>query len=139
MKYKYGPFISQASGTGDVQTFPIVNVTLRNGRNQINIDCLIDSGASESLFNEDIAELLGIDLTKATPEKYVGIGDINIDGYKSSVMLKLSGFEKWIKFEAGFVSQNEMPLLGHSGFFENYEITFRAYQSRFEIKNKDSQ
>lgn len=113
----------------------MVNVTLKKGRRTINIDCLVDSGASQSLLNTDIAELLEIDLAKAPRQKYVGIGNNTLEGYKSSVSLKLSGFDTWVTFEAGFVEQNEMPLLGHAGFFENYEITFRAYQNRFEIKS----
>jgi hypothetical protein len=123
VKYKYKPYTSVS---GDLLTFPIVNVTLTHGRKRINIDCLVDSGASESLFSFDIAALLGIDLNEATPQEYVGIGNVVLQGYKSGVQLKLTGFDKWITFEAGFIKQNEMPLLGHSGFFENFEITFRA-------------
>ncbi len=99
---------------------------------------MVDSGASESLFSLDIAKLLEIDLAKAETQDYIGIGNIAITGFKSSIMLKLSGFDTWLSFEAGFVEQNEMPLLGHSGFFENYEVTFRAYQNSFEIKSKRS-
>ena len=121
---------------GDLVKFPIVNVTLKNGRNKLDIKCLVDSGASESLFSIEIADLLGIDLAKSTRQNYTGIGDIRITGYKSEIQLKLSGFDTWITFEAGFTEKNEMPLLGHSGFFENYEVIFRAYQERFEIKSR---
>lgn len=120
---------------GKLLTFPMVNVTLKHGRHRINIDCLVDSGASESLFSTDIATVLGIDLTTAVRQEYLGIGNTVINGYKSKVSLKLSGFDKWIEFEAGFIPQNEMPLLGHSGFFEHYEITLRAYHNRLEIKS----
>ena len=133
MKYKYKPY---ESVSGDLLTFPMVNVTLKAGRKEINIDCLVDSGASESLFSFDIADLLGIDLSQATPQEYLGIGNVAIQGYRSKIQMKLTGFDKWIAFKAGFIEQNEMPLLGHSGFFENFEITFRASQRRFEITSK---
>lgn len=135
MKYRYRPYADQRFPNGDLIVFPLVNLTLKKGRRTLSIDCLVDSGASQSLFNTDIAELLEIDLTKAARQNYVGIGNNTLEGYRSSVSLKLSGFDTWVTFEAGFVEQNEMPLLGHAGFFENYEITFRAYQNRFEIKS----
>ena len=136
MKYKYKPYSNQTAPNGDLLTFPIVSAILKHGKHEINIECLVDSGASESLFSLDIAHLLGIDLSKAKPQSYIGIGNISVQGFKNDVKLKLSGFDTWITFEAGFIDQNEMPLLGHSGFFDNYEITFRAYQNRFEIKSK---
>lgn len=136
MKYKYKPYANTTAANGELLTFPIVSVILKSGRTEISIECLVDSGASESLFSLDIARLLGVDLTKTQPQSYIGIGNISVPGYKSPVKLKLAGFDTWIAFDAGFIDQNEMPLLGHSGFFDNYEIIFRAYQNRFEIKSK---
>lgn len=132
MKYKYKP---QASAGDDIIRYPLANVTLKHGRKTLNLDCLVDSGASESLFSFDIAKLLNIDPGKSDPQEYVGIGDIGVTGYRTGIQLRLSGFHQWINLEAGFIGQNDVPLLGHSGFFENFEITFRAARGLFEIKN----
>ena len=135
MKYKYRTFVSPNDPEG-VYTYPLVGATLKHGRKQIRVDCLVDSGATESLFSYDIAALLGIDLTKAQEQEYIGIGTSTFKGRRKTVQLKLNGFDTWISIDAGFIDQNEMPLLGHSGFFENYEIVFRAYEEKFEIKKR---
>lgn len=135
MKFKYKPHSNLVTPDGNPQTFPLLKVTLKHGRSEVIIDCLLDSGASESLFGVDIATVLNIDLSKAPEQDYTGIGDSEVKGYRHPVLLKVSGFDTWITINAGFVEQNEMPLLGHSGFFENHEITFRAGQNRFEVKN----
>ena len=79
---------------------------------------------------------MGIDLTKAKTREYEGIGDTKITGHICKVMLKVNKFNEWITVEAGFISNNEMLLLGQSGFFERYEITFRSFQNQFEINKK---
>ncbi len=135
MKYKYKTFVNPNDPDG-VYIYPLVGVTLKHGKKQISVDCLVDSGATESLFNYDIADLLGIDLTKAPEQEYVGIGTSTFKGRRKTIQLKLNGFDTWITINAGFIDQNEMPLLGHSGFFENYEIVFKAYQEKFEIKKR---
>lgn len=135
MKFKYKPFQNMMADNGDFLVFPLLQVTLKNGRESLSLDCLVDSGAGNCLFSTDIAQILGVDLSSAAKQEYYGIGNIAVTGYKSDIQLKVSGFEKWITIEAGFVDQNEMPLLGHSGFFENYEVIFRAYHNRFEIKS----
>lgn len=79
---------------------------------------------------------MGIDLSKAETGLYEGLGNVRVRGYIHSVMLRVKGFSEWIAIEVGFVDENEMPLLGQAGFFENYEVIFRGYQNRFEIKKK---
>jgi hypothetical protein len=91
-------------------TFPIVNVTLKHGRKKINIDCLVDSGASESLFSFDIAALLGIDLNEATPQEYVGIGNVVLQGYKSGVQRKLTGFDNGSLLKPDLLSKTKCPF-----------------------------
>ncbi len=135
MKYRYKTFLSPNDRDG-FYTYPLVGVTLKHGRKQISVDCLVDSGATESLFSYDIATLLGIDLTKTPRQDYVGVGNSTFKGRRTTIQLKLNGFDTWTSINAGFIDQNEMPLLGHSGFFENYEIIFRAYQEKFEIKKR---
>lgn len=134
MKFKYKPFFDLPESEGGSDVLPLLSVRLKNGRNELTVRCLVDSGASETLLSADIAELLGIDLTKAEEQSYIGIGETPIRGFSHKLMLKVSGFDEWIVVIAGFIPENEMPLLGHSGFFESYEVTFRAFYKSFEIK-----
>lgn len=136
MKFRYRAYKKQDDLNAGYGKMPLLQVQLKRGKKTIDLDCLVDSGAGDCLFNSDIAEVLGIDLTKAQPRKYEGIGGIVIPGHICSVMLKVKGFAEWTTIEAGFIAENEMPLLGQSGFFENYEVTFRSYRNQFEVKKK---
>ncbi len=132
MRYKYQSYITENDPDGLI-LYPLVNVDLRRGRKVVNIDCLIDSGASESLFSLDLAVILGVDLARAPRQEYVGISTETVHGFKADIDLRLKGFKNWITLNVGFADLNEMPLLGHSGFFENFEINFQADRGLFTI------
>lgn len=137
MKFRYKTYEDHTNDEGDLVLYPLVRVTLKHGRKSVELDCLVDSGASDSLFSVEIADALGIDLSKARQNIYLGIGETTVVGYKAMVQMRLSGFDQWISVSVGFTSQNDMSLLGHSGFFENYEITFRAYSNQLEIRSRN--
>ena len=134
MKVKYKPHKNLVDADGDYLTFPLLHVRLKHGRQTIDLECLVDSGATDSLFSDDIAEALGIDLRRAEKRIYYGLGDRVVEGRLHTIKLNVAGFAQWDTFKAGFIPKNEMPLLGQSGFFDLYEITFRKFQNRFEIK-----
>lgn len=115
---------------------PLLQVTLLHSKNRIDLDCLVDSGAGDCIFSKDIAEIRGIDIGKGEPRDYEGIGGAGMTGYLHQVKLRPKGFSKWITVEAGFIDHDDIPLLGQSGFFDSYEVTFRAYKNQFEIKSK---
>ena len=136
MKVKYRP--NKRTNAGFKQ-MPLLIVRMRHGRNSINLDCLVDSGAGESVFSVDVADALGIDLTNAPEQIYEAVGGNTLSAKKHSIELQVSGFtDEWISIEAGFILEDEIPLLGQTGFFESYEITFRAYRNQFEITRKKS-
>lgn len=138
MKFKYRTFKKQDDPNIQYAKMPLLQVQLKHGKKSLDIECLVDSGAEDCLFNADVAAALGIDLTKGTAHKYEGIGNILVAGHVYPIMLKVKGFETWIRIEAGFIDENEISLLGQTGFFENYEVIFRGYRKQFEIKNKST-
>lgn len=136
MKFKYRYYKDAESEVTYRSKLPLLEVRLEYAGNHIDLDCLLDSGAGDSLFSQDIADVLGIDLSQAHTRQYYGIGDTSVKGYLHSVRLRIKGFTEWITIEAGFIENDQMPLLGQSGVFENYDITFRGYKGRFEINPK---
>ena len=54
-------------------------------------------------------------------------------GHIASIQLLVKGFADPIDIEVAFVEGNAIPLLGQSGFFDNYEVRFQRYKGRFEI------
>ena len=99
---------------------------------------LVDTGATDCLFDRNVADVLG--LTFADSDKtreYVGVGGQSVPGHIHSNQLQIQGFSEWIELEAGFIDA-ELPyqLLGQTGFFDNYEINFKRFRGRFEIKSR---
>ena len=107
----------------DNQYFPIIEVKLKNHKNELNVKALVDSGASFSVFHPEIARELGIDLEKGKKIYLTGIGG-RILGYihKVSVSIGNKDFICKIIFSPEFnVSFN---LLGRDNFFIPFIISF---------------
>lgn len=135
MKVKYRTYVRR--GAEEFGKMPIMHVLLKNGKNAINLDCLVDSGAGECVFNVDIADALGLDLTGAPTKQYEAVGGTTLTAKIHPIKLQVVGFnDEWITIKAGFIADDEIPLLGHAGFFEHYELTFRSYRSQFEVKSR---
>lgn len=138
MKFKYRVYKKLGNPQAGYDEMPLLQVQLAFGRKRINLDCLVDSGAGESLFSTDIADVLEIDLSNAPIQTYEGIGGKNIQGRKKNIRLHINGFSdsEWIKIPAGFIDYDEMPLIGQRGFFDSYEVIFRRFKRKFEINKR---
>jgi hypothetical protein len=85
-------------------------------------EVVIDSGASRCMFHADFARFLGIDLARCPIEPTLGIsGSENV--YLHDVNLYIPGGVVAIRdgFKEGLPVAG---LLGMSGFFEHFKITF---------------
>ena len=86
----------------------------------------------------DVADDLGIELAESGPKReYFGVGGHSLIGHMHRVKLQIQGFSEWIEIEVAFIdAQLPYQLLGESGLFDNYEISFQRYRGRFEIKSR---
>ncbi|HET8826757.1 MAG TPA: hypothetical protein VFM77_16570 [Terriglobales bacterium] len=85
-------------------------------------EAIIDSGATRCLFDWSIGDFLGIDRSKCKVEKTSGIGGIE-QVYVHEVLLHIPGGA--VTITAGF--KEKLPvagLLGMTGFFEHFRVTF---------------
>ena len=96
---------------------PLLEVRLSHKSNYIDLDCLVDSGAIDSMFHLDVAEELGIDLHGREQRDYFSIEGSIIIGQVCPVQLQVKGLPDPIEIEAAFVEINQIPLLGQVGFF----------------------
>ena len=95
---------------------------------------LIDSGADRSLFNIQIAEKIGLDLTKAPEEVFGGIEGGNLKAKLHKVKLQIVGISEEIEILAGFVDSGGVAaILGQEGFFDAYKIKFERDHGVVEI------
>lgn len=133
---KYRRYSDKTSPFRNFGKAPYLWVRLANGDNYIELDCLVDSGAGDSLFTVDVAEALEIDLTDAPEKTYYGLNNEPVVGRIHPVQLQVKGLDEWVTIYAAFIEIDQIPLLGQSGFFDYYEVTFRRYKGRFEVSSR---
>ena len=117
---------------------PLLQVRLGFATNHTDVVGLVDTGATDCLFDRDVADDLGIELADSDiTREYVGVGGQAVVAHIHSIRLQIQGFSEWIEIEAGFIDANlPYQLLGQAGLFDNYEISFQRYRGRFEIKSR---
>ncbi len=84
---------------------------------------LVDSGADDCLFPLEVAHFLKLPLKRDAVHHYGGIGAGSIAATFGNVTLVVG---KWrIPLYAGFSdAPSIVPILGQSGFFSEFEISF---------------
>lgn len=118
--------------------YPLLRVFVRHGTNMTRYLALLDTGATDCIFPASSgARDLGIDVRKGRPLPFKGIAAQEAQGFLHRVQLQVEGFTHWIDVEAAFVEQEEMPIIGQSGFFDNYQVVFERFRGHFEVYTKE--
>lgn len=133
MKFPYLKLPSTVPGIKWIAR-PYIQVKLTGPRGSSVGYALIDSGADRSLFNIQIAEKIGLDLSKATDEYFGGIEGGNLKAKLHKVKLEIIGMDEEIEILAGFIdSSGVAAILGQDGFFDTYKIKFEKDHGVIEI------
>lgn len=114
-------FPYQRNSAGD--SFPVIDLFVSGINHTTRIFALIDSGATVSIFREDVAKQLGIDIEKGKIIHLGGVGG-RIKGYLHEVKIEVAGknFVCPIVFSREYtVSFN---LLGRDAVFKQFRIIF---------------
>lgn len=86
-------------------------------------EAIIDSGASFCVFHSSVGESIGLSIEKGKPDKTMGVSGQTTDLFIHMVSLHLLG--SILRIKAGFTPHLPVAgLLGRSGFFDNFKITF---------------
>ena len=104
-----------------------------------NIDVVqarIDTGSDETLFPEDVAARIGLDLANAPAESFGGQGGGQLTARFAHVSLRLTDgieFREWPAW-VGFVATGlRWPVLGFGGFLQFFDSTFRGADETVEL------
>ena len=107
-----------------------------SGKEKFETLALLDSGADISAMSEDVAEILGLDLSGERDSAY-GIGG-KVNAVESKVNITIEkGHEKYnflipVKVILG---DYDFPiLLGRAGFFDKFIISFDEVQQKISLK-----
>ena len=131
--------IPQADGT--LRHAPFMPVLIRNAYGKlIEVIGLLDSGADCTVMPRDLADLLGMTEESKT-HMTRGIGGI-VPVKKIKFQCEIRGkHEKHTMHIPALVLQEkaDIPLLlGRSGFFDNFHITFKQDRKKIILKKVDS-
>ena len=120
-------FPYQRNSTGD--SFPIIDLFVSQNDQTARIFALVDSGATISIFREDVAEQLGITIENGKETYLSGVGG-RIKGYLHALEVEITGK----KFICPVVFSREYTvsfnLLGREAVFKRFRIIFEE-KSRF--------
>jgi len=106
-------------------SFPLIPVTLStpNGITLPPLLALPDSGAIISLFQADIAQLLGLDLTAGDEIDLVGIKD-GLKAYVHLVQSKVGWYNCICRIAFSTELTTDFQILGRLDFFEKCTVLF---------------
>jgi Aspartyl protease len=106
---------------------PLVTLTVIGPGGASVQRCLLDTGADYTVFPEQIATAIGLDLSASTTGTAYPVGGGAATIRFAEVGLRLAGngeFHEW-QSRVGFCSiPMKVPLLGFAGFFEYFTATF---------------
>lgn len=114
---------------------PIIDLVLnyKHGKMIGPFQALIDSGSDYNLFPAEIADVLGIKLTKGDLKVAEGIGGKMVKTYRHrgiKMFVEDHSFETSVDFSVDI----SVPLLGQQGFFDKVkQITFKKLEEEIII------
>lgn len=114
------PYMKDALG----RYAPIVYLQTWTGNRWLYLQAYVDSGASWSVFHVDVAQLLGVKLSK-TKRHYISLGNGGVlPIYLHHIRVRFAGVE--FSAPAGFSDALRIGfnLLGRAGFFDRFAMTF---------------
>lgn len=116
---------------------PVIDIRLLWNNQTIKYRVLIDSGADFCIFHSDVADILGIPVTKGKKLTFYGTSGTPQTAYFHQIMIEIGGWS--MDLYCGFsYEMKSLPygLLGQTGFFDSFKIEFDYQNKRVELKPK---
>lgn len=113
--------------------FPIIPLYITTQSQQLKLHALIDSGATISVFKDEVAEQLGIKIERGKEVYLGGVGG-RIKGYIHELRLEIAGRKLLcpvVFSHEYFVSFN---LLGREVFFKSFRIIFEEKKNYVKLE-----
>lgn len=112
---------------------PVVPVVLVYGRNKLEYEAVVDSGAETTLFDVAVAQLLNIDLHGSAQQIET------VSGHRVDVMyraVKITVGKKLWTANVGFtqLKDPQIGLLGHLGFLDHFRVTLDYRAGEFSLE-----
>ena len=119
---------------------PVIPVLFFNGVNSFETAALLDSGADITAIYQEMAEVLGLDLS-GPREKCYGVAG-SVESVLSRIKLSLGKDHERYTFTVPVkvlqVQTSQPHLLGQVGFFDEFKITFDKNASKITLIKVDT-
>ncbi len=115
---------------------PLVQATLVGPSGAFLRDCLLDSGADDTVFPAVAAAQIGIDLSNAPLGEAAGIASTPVPVRYAQVTLRLTDGREFCEWPAwvGFTAAPlRKPLLGFAGCLQFFDGDFRGAREQVEL------
>ena len=112
---------------------PIIEVEIINGGKSIKVSAMIDSGCDTTTLDQELAQMIGVDLSKGSNVLVKGPSGGNSGGVEADIQINLEGN----KFTSRVVVVKDLAfamLLGQDNFFEYFDVLFERSKGKFSIK-----
>ncbi len=126
--------------TGETVYRPYVQVKFCYGKKSIKefFTALVDSGADRCILDSKIADKLCIDYkTKGEKEEFLTPSGKTF-GYRHKVIIAIKDGGKFATVATFVENYNRINLLGQTGFFDNYLVSFDKPKNKFYVRKIDS-
>ena len=113
--------------------FPVIDFVVSKNDHAARIFALVDSGASVSIFREDVAEQLGV-IIENGKETYLGGVGGHIKGYLHQLDIQIA--EKTFPCPVVFSREYlvSFNLLGREAFFKQFRIIFEEKKNLLKLE-----
>lgn len=117
---------------------PIIPIFIKSETTFIIYRALIDSGADYCIFSIDLAYLLGITLSSRDNVSFTGVGKDKVQGFWGEVEIKVGGVSYKIRAIFAEISEFGHGILGHKGFFDQFDVKLSYQKQTIEIEYSGS-
>ena len=133
MKFRY-----KKCGPGILR--PVIPIEITYKDTSVQYEVLVDSGADVCIFDAQIGELLGINITKGEKYSVSGITGKSEPYYVHTVKIKVGGWP--FSIAAGFFPNiskiSGYGVVGQRGFFDIFTVKFDLIKEEIELKDRKS-
>ena len=112
--------------------YPIIPIIVKRGALKLRTSALVDSGASISVFQKNIAEFFGIKIEEGEKKIFQGVKG-KIIAYVHKLNVEVEGVEFPCKIAFSREMTTSLNILGRDDFFSYFLITFDEINKRLKM------
>jgi hypothetical protein len=130
MKFKYKRYSKEIIR-------PVIPIEISYNGREIAYEALVDSGADACIFDAQLGEALGINISAGEENRVSGITGALESYFVHPVTIRVGGFS--FDIEAGFlpnIAKMGYGIIGQKGFFDLFIVKFDYKKEEIELKNR---